>query len=158
MANGNGEREGETTRRVTNDDIGRRIGHLETVQEEHGTRLHELGNLLGVVQLKVEHAQEMIRVRFTGLESAIATNTAKLDALLEQRVNDGADPSATPAGRALLARVEASEKWQRDHEPTLQTARSIVVGWRVLAGGSVLTALVGIVSLLISFGVLRGPT
>jgi type I site-specific restriction endonuclease len=150
---------GERSSRVTNSDLDRRIDHLESIQDLHGTRLHELGNELAVVGLKVEHSQEMIRVRFTGLESKVDAMTAKVDALLEQNLNVRADATATPAGRQLLAKIEAIEVWQAQNGPILDSARYVMTAWKVVAGGSVLTTVAAVVAVLAALGTFspRGP-
>lgn len=158
MANGT-DHDSERPSRVTNADLDRRISHVEGVQELHGVRLHELGNEVNVIGLKVEHSQEMIRVRFTGLESKVDSAAAKLDAILEQGRASREDPSASPAGRALLAQIETLERWRAEADPTIDGARSVMTAWRIVAGGSILTTLAAVVAVAASLGFFtpRGP-
>lgn len=143
--------------RVTNGDLARRLDRVEGIQEQHGVRLHELGNEVGVVKLQVEHAQEMIRIRFTSLEAGMATVTTKLDALLDRSTAQNADPSATSAGRQILEDIEELRVWQRAQQPTIDSARTVMGVWRLVIGGSVFTALASVVAFLIAIGVIRIP-
>lgn len=144
-----------TSGRVTNQELDRRLGRVESILEQHGIRLHELGNEVGVVKLQVEHSQEMIRVRFTGLETKVDAYGAKLDALLERLSITQADPSATPAGRLLAADLRELDEWrEKTVDPQLQSLRSIVGAVRVVMGGSVVTAMAAIAATLAALGVI----
>jgi hypothetical protein len=158
MANGT-DHDGERSTRVTNADLDRRISHVEGVQELHGVRLHELGNEVNVIGLKVEHSQEMIRVRFTGLESKVDSAAAKLDAILEQGRASREDPTASPAGRAILEKIEVIEQWRKQADPTIDGARSVMTAWRIVAGGSILTTVAALVAVAAALGAFtpRGP-
>jgi hypothetical protein len=138
--------------RVTNQDLDRRIGHVEGVVEQHAVRLHELGNAVNVIGLKVEHSQEMIRVRFEGLESKVDTVVAKLDAILEQNATVRSDPAASSAGRQILAELTELKQWRDQIEPTIDGARSVMTAWRILAGGSLLTTIVALAALANALG------
>lgn len=149
----------DASRRVTNNDIGRRLEHVEGIQEQQGVRIHELAGHINVIGLKVEHSQEMIRVRFGGLEAKVDTSVAKLDALLDASHAQHADPSATPAGRQVLEDIETLREWQREHKPILDGARSVMGAWRIIAGGSILTTASAIVAVLAALGAFsqQGP-
>lgn len=148
-----GDTEAERSVRVTNQDLDRRVGHVEAVQEAHGIRIHELANSINVIGLKVEHSQEMIRVRFSGLEALVETVVAKLDTLAEKTTSSQVDPSSTPAGRQLLEDLEELRTWQRHHQPTIDSARSVMNAWKIIAGGSLLTTVAAVVALLVALGV-----
>lgn len=150
---------GERAARVTNQDLDRRVGHVEQVLDQHGVRMHELAGDVNVIGLKVEHSQEMIRVRFAGLESKVDSQSAKLDAILEQGRASREDPAATPAGRVLLTEIEELKTWKQGAQVTIDAARGVMSAWRIVAGGSLLTTLFAVVALLVALGLFnpRGP-
>lgn len=147
----------EPSGRVTNQDLARRLDRVEDVQEKHGLRLHELGNEVGVVKLQVEHAQEMIRIRFAALESAVQAVTTKLDTLLERGEVRQADPAATPAGRALLAEINDLKEWKGEASKTIDAARGLITAWRIVAGGSLLTTVAAGMALAAALGAFGSP-
>ena len=106
--NGNGAR-------ISNQDIDRRVGRLETAQVDqgkelirHGERLHELGNEMQVVKLQIEHSQRLMSAKFEQVLASSGTTAEqlsrvieRLDAMKDSAARASAEPSATPAGRVL---------------------------------------------------------
>lgn len=132
----------ETNHRVTNQDLGRRVGSLEVAVGEHGDQLHELRNQMNVLGLRVEHAQTLTSAKF---EQVLAQGGAhgeqlarvieRMDTATREAFAADAEPAATPAGRTLL---EAISSIQSDSK----SARE----WTLKASG-VIAALLVVLSL-----------
>lgn len=124
--------------RVTNGDLGRRVGSLEDAVAGQGARLHELANEVTVIKLQGQHSQELMRSKFEALGSAMATTDAKVDRLLDReltRVSEMQGLSLSPDERITLA-------W----------ASSVRAFGKAILGTSILTALAAGVAIGRSFG------
>lgn len=145
----------EIERRLSVRELSRRIGDVERAQQEQGLRMHELAGEVTVIGLKVEHSHEMIRQRFTGLESSIAALTARIDVAIQQQETSRESANSTPAGRELLADIRDLHEWQTDHEPTIDSMRSFLTVGRVVVGGSIVASASSIIAILVALGVIH---
>lgn len=141
-----------TGTRVTNADIGRRVGRLEEVAEDHGDQLHEMRNQMTVFALKLEHNQTLTSSKFEQmfamqgtLSEQVARAVDHIDGIKLSAVEQQADPTKTAAGRQLIAAIE---EIKNDSEQTRAEARA--TRDRVLLAS-------GAISLLVLLMTIFGP-
>ena len=98
--------------RVTNSDLGRRVGSLEMAVADHGEQLHEMRNQMAVLGLKVEHSQTLTSAKFEQVLAQggthgeqIARVIERLDRAAVEAVEAQSDPEKTAAGRTLVAAI-----------------------------------------------------
>jgi Flp pilus assembly protein TadB len=116
--------------RVTNVDIDRRVGHLEEVQNQHGDRLHELGNELQVVKLQVEHSQALMRAKFEQVIAATDSTSSKLDRLIERldrESNAAVELDASPVGRVVKGQLESLEAGRKSNAARIEKLEGTVL-------------------------------
>lgn len=99
----------EHATRVTNSDLGRRVGNLETAVADHGDQLHEMRNQMAVLGLKVEHSQTLTSAKFEQVLAQGGTTGEQLARVIERldraavdAVEKQSDPQKTAAGRMLI--------------------------------------------------------
>jgi chromosome segregation ATPase len=125
--------------RVTNNDIDRRVGHLEEVQGQHGDRLHELGNELQVVKLQVEHSQALMRAKFEQVIASTDSTSSKLDRLIERLDRESqasVELDASPVGRVVKRQLDDLEQGRRSNADRIKRVED-----RVLQAAAVLAFL-----------------
>lgn len=138
--------DGTDAHRVTNQELGRRVGSLEEAVGEHGDRLHELSNELTVVRLQVEHSQALQKAKFEQLISSTATNSEQLARLIENRTADSlaaSDLDASPVGRSVKAQLEALEAGRK-----VNAAAIAAINTRIAQAVAILAAIGFLVPIL----------
>lgn len=119
----------KTTHRITNNDIDRRVGNLETAVGEHGDQLHEMRNQMSVFALKLEHNQTLTSSKFEqmfAMQSTLSEQVARavdhIDTLKVTAAEQQADPSLTAAGRQMISAIteirEQSEQTRNEARAT----------------------------------------
>jgi Flp pilus assembly protein TadB len=125
--------------RVTNNDIDRRVGHLEEVQGQHGDRLHELGNELQVVKLQVEHSQALMRAKFEQVIASTDSTSSKLDRLIERLDRESqasVELDASPVGRVVKKQLNDLEEGRKSNAKRIERVEQ-----RILQAAAVLAFL-----------------
>lgn len=87
---------------VTNNDLERRVAAVESS--------------LALVAQEQTHLREILHGGIQNISQQIALLSAKLDTITQQGEVGRSDPVATPAGRQLLAEIEAIKLRSRERE------------------------------------------
>ena len=125
----------EQTGRVTNSDLGRRVGNLEVASAAHSDELHEMRNQMNVLGLRVEHAQTLTSAKFEQVLAQGKTTGEQLVRVIErldrsavESAEKASNPEATPAGRQLVEAIAAvSLESKSTREWTLKASGAIAL-------------------------------
>lgn len=130
--------------RVTNADIGRRVGRLEEVAADHGEQLHEMRNQMTVFSLKLEHNQTLTSSKFEQmfamqgtLSEQVARAVDHIDSLKIAAAENQADPTKTSAGRQMIAAIQEIKEQSEQTRAEARATRD-----RVLLASGALSLLV----------------
>ena len=125
--------------RVTNQDIDRRVGRLEEVQNTQGDRLHELGNQVNLIGLKQEHSEKLFSSEFDQVFT-------RLDRLIERTETEAVgfqELTASPAGRVAERRLLDLEEGRKSNAERISKVEQ-----RILQASAVLGAIAFLMPLL----------
>lgn len=127
---------------------------MTTTNAEIDRRLSALERDMALVQKEQSHLRELFSAKFVVIENGLTLISSKLDALLSSSAQQSSDPSATPAGRAILADLEElhaeSDERKADHEAW----RNLRGLWKVIVPGGFAMLLIQGILAAKTFGLL----
>ena len=116
--------------RVTNSDLDRRVGDLENSVDSIAARLGGVETSLAVQESELRHVRELVTSGFSALTAKLDVQSVKLDSIAA----DHADPSRTPAGKAIHSRLSVLEGRDEEHRNLISQASGAQLAVRVIAG------------------------
>lgn len=135
--------------------LDRRVERLEAQQDQLQASVNALATSVELVKVEQGHMKELMGAKFTTLETALGSMSAKFEQMVASLQQAMADPNATPAGRQgyeALKRVheridEVEHGKEETHEEILKRLTDVESlaksnrEWIVRAGGIVAAVL-----------------
>lgn len=115
--------------RVTNSDLDRRVGDLETSVDGMAARLGGVETSLAVQESELRHVRELVTSGFSAITAKLDVQNVKLDTIAADQI----DPSRTPAGKAIQSRLTVLESRDEDHRNLISQASGAQLAVRVMA-------------------------
>lgn len=136
--------------------VDARVARLEQAQADTDAKI-------GLISLEQQHTRELMNSKFSTLEATLNAQGSKLDqfiqrieAMILDATKQSGDLTSSPVGRLVDGRLVRLEAKAEITESFLDQLKGMGTAMRWVIGTSVMGFLLGVVSLLSTFGVIGG--
>lgn len=109
--------------------------------------LSDIDKRLALLEQATSTAERTRDARDKAFEHQLSAVGARIEAAITLWQQTSSEPQASPAGRAVLARVEPLEETVADHEVFIQQAQGAMRLARYALGTSVISLVLGIITI-----------